>query len=96
MIIAKVVGNIWATRKEESLVGRKLMIVQPSRISGEPVGECIVAVDSVDAGIGEMVLVATGSAARRAEGQQTSPVDASIVAIIDIHEVTRSKDESNG
>lgn len=95
MIIAKVVGNIWATRKEDSLIGRKLMIVQPSRITGEPLGECIVAVDAVDAGIGEMVLVATGSSARRAVGQTDSPVDASIIAIIDIHEIHRAKETSH-
>ncbi len=92
MIIAKVVGNIWATRKEEALVGRKLMIVQPSRLNGEPLGEPIVAVDGIDAGIGEMVLVATGSAARQAEGQGNVPVDATIVAIIDIHEVQRAQE----
>lgn len=91
MIIAKVSGNIWATRKEETLVGRKLMIVQPSTLSGEETGECFVAVDAVDAGIGEMVLVATGSSARKALGQESSPVDATIVAIIDIHEVQRSE-----
>lgn len=90
MIIAQVVGNLWATRKEEALVGRKLMIVQPMRLDGTLTGECIVAVDAVDAGVGEMVLVATGSSARRAEGQENSPVDASIVAIIDIHEVQRA------
>ena len=89
MIIAQVVGNIWATRKEESLVGRKLMIVQPMRLDGTETGESFVAVDTIDAGIGEMVLVATGSSARRALGQADSPVDASIVAIIDIHEVNR-------
>ena len=90
MIVAKVVGNIWATRKEEALVGRKLMMVQPAHLTGEPAGECFVAVDAVDAGIGEMVLVATGSSARKAIGQEDSPIDASIVAIIDIHEVQRS------
>lgn len=87
MIIAKVVGNLWATRKEETLVGRKLMIVQPARLTGEPVGECLVAVDTIDAGVGEMVLVAQGSSARKSLGQENSPVDAAIVAIIDIHEV---------
>ncbi len=92
MIIAKVVGNIWATRKEEALVGRKLMIVQPARLNGEPLGEPIVAVDGIDAGIGEMVLVATGSAARQADGQSSVPVDATIVAIIDIHEVQRAQE----
>ena len=87
MIIAKVVGNLWATRKEESLVGRKLMIVQPARLDGEAAGECFVAVDNIAAGIGEMVLVAQGSSARKSLGQMDSPVDAAIVAIIDIHEV---------
>ena len=89
MYIAKVVGNLWATRKEDTLVGRKLMIVEPSKLDGTPTGEVQVAVDTIDAGIGEMVLVAQGSSARKAGGQQDSPVDAAIVAIIDIHEVAR-------
>lgn len=89
MIIAKVIGNLWATRKEEALVGRKLMIVEPSRLDGTATGEAIVAVDTIDAGIGEMVIVAQGSSARKAVGQQDSPVDAAIVAIIDIHEVQK-------
>ena len=87
MFIAKVVGNLWATRKEDSLIGRKLMIVEPSKLDGTSTGEQLVAVDTIDAGIGEMVLVAQGSSARKAVGQQNSPVDAAIVAIIDIHEV---------
>ncbi len=87
MFIAKVVGNLWATRKEDTLVGRKLMIVEPAKLDGTPTGEALVAVDTIDAGIGEMVIVAQGSSARKAVGQQESPVDAAIVAIIDIHEV---------
>lgn len=89
MIIAKVIGNLWATRKEDSLVGRKLMIVEPARLDGTVTGEPLVAVDTIDAGIGEMVIVAQGSSARKAVGQQDSPVDAAIVAIIDIHEVKK-------
>lgn len=89
MFIAKVVGNLWATRKEETLVGRKLMIVEPARLDGTTTGEALVAVDTIDAGIGEMVIVAQGSSARKAVGQQESPVDAAIVAIIDIHEVQK-------
>ena len=89
MFIAKVVGNLWATRKEETLVGRKLMIVEPAKLDGTPIGEQLVAVDTIDAGIGEMVIVAQGSSARKAVGQQDSPVDAAIVAIIDIHEVQK-------
>ncbi len=89
MIIAKVVGNLWATRKEDTLVGRKMMIVEPARLDGTSTGEAFVAVDTIDAGIGEMVIVAQGSSARKAVGQQESPVDAAIVAIIDIHEVQK-------
>ena len=89
MFIAKVVDNLWATRKEETLVGRKLMIVEPAKLDGTPIGEQLVAVDTIDAGIGEMVIVAQGSSARKAVGQQESPVDAAIVAIIDIHEVQK-------
>lgn len=89
MFIAKVVGNLWATRKEDTLIGRKLMIVQPARLDGTPNGEELVAVDTIDAGVGEMVIVAQGSSARKAVGQQDSPVDAAIVAIIDIHEVKK-------
>jgi ethanolamine utilization protein EutN len=83
-------GNLWATRKEESLVGRKLMVAQPMSLSGELQGDSFVAVDAVDAGIGDMVLVATGSGARKAVGQEESPIDATIIAIIDIHEVVRT------
>ena len=87
MSIAKVVGSLWATRTADGLVGRKLMIVEPAKLDGTPTGEALVAVDTIDAGIGEMVIVAQGSSARKAVGQQESPVDAAIVAIIDIHEV---------
>ena len=93
MIIAKVEGNLWATRKEEALVGRKLMVVQPMTLAGEPRGESFVAVDVVDAGIGDTVLVATGSGARKALGQSESPIDATIVAIIDFHEVQRAESD---
>ena len=52
MIIAKVVGNLWATRKEDTLVGRKLMIVEPARLDGTSTGEAFVAVDTIDKQIG--------------------------------------------
>ncbi len=96
MIIAKVVGNIWATRKEEALVGRKLLMVEPCALDGTPRGEAFVAVDSIDAGEGEMVVVTMGSSARRAHGQDDCPVDASVVAIIDIHEVSKAQGKKNG
>ncbi|MBM9613753.1 EutN/CcmL family microcompartment protein [Desulfobulbus rhabdoformis] len=83
MIVGNVVGNVWATRKEESLNGLKLMVVQPvDPVSGEQ-RPCLIAADQVGAGIGETVLVTTGSSARQALGKGAVPVDASIVGIID-------------
>lgn len=78
MIIGKVVGSVVSTRKNENLVGSKFMIIEPQQG-----GNTFVAVDNVGAGIGENVLVATGSAARIGCGMQQSPVDAAIVGIID-------------
>ena len=82
MLICKVTGSVVSTRKNEKLVGNKFMIVEKLS-GGKPVGEQFVAIDDVGAGIGETVLVVTGSAARLARGQETSPVDAAIVGIID-------------
>ena len=80
MIIGKVIGSVVSTRKNENLVGSKFMIVEPTHKTGN--GN-IVAVDNVGAGIGEYVLVATGSAARIGCNMNASPVDAAIVGIID-------------
>ncbi len=83
MILGRVVGNVWATRKKEELSGLKLLIVQRlDALSGDPL-ENFVAVDCVGAGAGEKVLVAFGSSARKALDVSESPVDASIVGIID-------------
>ncbi len=82
MIIGKVVGSVVSTRKNENLIGSKFMVIEPIAEMGDP-SEKIVAVDNVGAGIGEMVLVATGSAARIGCGMKDSPVDAAIVGIID-------------
>lgn len=79
MIIGKVVGSVVSTRKYENLTGSKFMIVEP--IPSLKVPSKLVAVDRVGAGIGEYVLVATGSAAR--VDMPTVPVDAAIVGIID-------------
>ncbi|MFT5700131.1 MAG: ethanolamine utilization protein EutN [Desulforhopalus sp.] len=83
MIVAKVVGNIWATRKEESLSGMKLMIVQAIDAVTKEQKQSFVAVDQVGAGIGEMVIVSTGSSARLAKLGRHSPIDAIIVGIVD-------------
>ena len=81
MIIGKVVGSVVSTNKCENLVGSKFRIVEP--IPSLKVDNRIVAVDKVGAGIGELVLVAQGSAARIGCDMEKSPVDAAIVGIID-------------
>lgn len=83
MIICKVIGNVWATRKEETLNGLKLMVVRRVDISTDEEHDSFVAVDCVGAGIGEPVLVVTGSSARKALTNPDTPVDAAIVGIID-------------
>lgn len=81
MIIGTVVGSIVATRKNERLVGQKLLIVRPMESMGDKAE--FVAIDNVGAGIGETVLVAKGSAARIGCDLENSPVDAAIVGIVD-------------
>ncbi len=82
MLIGRVYGSVVSTRKNEKLVGYKFMLVQHIE-HGKLVDKYIVAVDSVGAGIGEDVIIATGSAARLALPRQDSPVDAAIVGILD-------------
>ncbi|MDL2267401.1 EutN/CcmL family microcompartment protein [Desulfovibrio sp. OttesenSCG-928-G15] len=83
MIIAMVIGNIWSTRKQDSLNGLKFMVVKPVPQDSDEAQDSFVAADCVGAGIGEKVLIATGSAARRALGEDNIPVDAAIIGIID-------------
>lgn len=82
MIVGRVVGSLISTRKVTNLIGSKFTIVEPLEVMGGS-SERIVAVDHIGAGIGEMVLVATGSAARVGCGQETAPVDAAVVGIVD-------------
>ena len=82
MIIGKVVGSLFSTRKSEKLVGNKFMIVEPAETM-QSAGNRIVAIDIIGAGIGEYVLVAQGSAARIGCDMADAPVDAAIVGIID-------------
>lgn len=82
MIVGKVVGSIVSTRKNENLIGSKFMVVEPlAELDAKT--PTLVAVDNVGAGIGELVLVATGSAARIGCGMAECPIDAAIVGIVD-------------
>jgi len=82
MIVGKVVGTIVASRKNENLVGSKFLIVEPFGSMEQGKGR-FVAIDNVGAGIGEIVLVAKGSAARIGCNMESSPIDAAIVGIVD-------------
>jgi microcompartment protein CcmK/EutM len=88
MFLAKVVGTVVSSRKTELLVGRKLLVVEPVDFAQQqPEGKPLVAVDSVGAGEGEVVLVVQGSSARLTESTQDTPCDASIMAIVDYIEI---------
>ncbi len=82
MTVGKVIGTLVSTRKNENLVGSKFMIVEPLAGIGDKKNK-IVAVDNVGAGVGEIVLVALGSAARVGTNMGNMPVDAAIVGIVD-------------
>lgn len=87
MLIGKVIGTVVSTRKDEELVGLKFLIVKGLDTDGQATGPTVVAADSVGAGVGEVVLYATGSSARQTTVTQNRPVDATIMAIVDTIEV---------
>jgi ethanolamine utilization protein EutN len=84
MQIAQVVGTVVSTQKHRKLEGAKLLLVQPQTPDGTPRGPTLLAIDSVGAGVGELVLVVIeGKAAGDALGKKAAPVDAAIIGIID-------------
>lgn len=83
MILGKIIGTVWATRKDENLVGAKFLIVRQLNIDYTEMSGFVVAMDSVGAGVGEIVLVATGSSARQTTVTKNRPIDAAIMAIVD-------------
>jgi len=83
MLIAKVIGTTISTIKDETLTGRKLLILRQADETGAPFGKPYVAVDTLDAGIGDLVLTAHGSSGRMTEITKNRPVDAVIMAVID-------------
>jgi len=87
MLIAKVVGTTVSTIKDEKLIGRKLLVLRPTDERGNPTGKPYVAIDTVDAGVGDLVLTASGSSARQTTITKDTPVDAVIMAMIDSLEV---------
>jgi len=87
MLIVRVIGTTISTIKDEKLQGRKLMLVQQTDEFGKGSGKPFVAIDSVDAGVGDLVLTASGSSARQTTITKDTPVDAVIMAVIDTLDV---------
>jgi microcompartment protein CcmK/EutM len=83
MILGKVIGTVWATRKDEAMVGMSLQIVRHIDLDFKMKEAFVVAVDTVQAGVGDVVLVATGSSARQTTVTKNKPVDAVIMAVVD-------------
>lgn len=84
MILAKVIGSVWATKKEEALEGSKLIVARVYEPDTEKLGNVIVASDYIGAGVGEIVLITTGSGSRKAQGgKDLLPIDATVVGIVD-------------
>ncbi len=83
MLLARAMGTVVATRKDERLLGKKLLVCRPVNPEGETEGAYFVAVDTVGAGFHETVLVVSSSSARMAANFKESPVDSSIVGIMD-------------
>ena len=83
MTLGKVIGTVWATRKDEQLVGLTLQLVRELNLDGTLKDRFLVAVDSVGAGVGETVLFTQGSSARQTEVTKNRPIDAVITAIVD-------------
>jgi len=86
MRMGKVIGTVVATRKEDVLEGMKFLVVKDCDLEGRVVGPSVVAVDAVGAGVGEVVLYASGSSARLTHLTNNRPVDATIMAIVDLVE----------
>ena len=87
MILARIVGTVVATRKDERLHGRKLLVARPVGVDGQDEKGHLIAVDTVGAGVRETVLIVQGSSARMAFGCKDCPIDAAVVGIVDTVEV---------
>ncbi|HXF99612.1 MAG TPA: EutN/CcmL family microcompartment protein [Bacteroidota bacterium] len=83
MILGKVVGTVWATRKDQELVGMKFQIVKHVDLDYKLKDSFVVAVDTVQAGVGDIVLLCSGSSARQTTLTKNKPVDAVIMAVVD-------------
>jgi len=83
MLLGRVIGTVWATRKDEKLEGMKLLVVRELDLDYKPQPRFVIAVDAVQAGVGEIVLVCQGSSARQTALTEKRPVDAVIMAVVE-------------
>ena len=84
MIIARVVGTVVATQKQEAHEGKKILLLQPLNLEGQPAGDVVVGLDAVDAGVGDRVLVVQeGFSAMTSVGHTESPIDAAVIGVVD-------------
>lgn len=87
MIIARVVGNVVATQKHQAHEGQKILLIQPLDLENQPAGDVFVALDAVDAGVGDRVLaVQEGFSAMTSVGHVEQPIDAAVIGVIDLVE----------
>ncbi|MDR2704856.1 MAG: EutN/CcmL family microcompartment protein [Planctomycetaceae bacterium] len=96
MFIAKIVGSLVSTQKVDSMIGQKLLLIEPYRLNEErttmkTTGRTLVAVDTVGAGENEFVLIVQGSSARNTPETKSLPVDATIIGIVDSLHVDKQK-----
>jgi microcompartment protein CcmK/EutM len=96
MLLGKVVGTLVATRKDEKLEGLKFLVVRQITVDGQEAANYVVAVDAVGAGVGEVVMYASGSSARQTKVTDQRPCDAVIMAIVDTWEVSGEVKYSKG
>jgi len=90
MLIGRVIGEVWATQKAPSHEGGKILYVQPLNLDGSAKGQPILALDAVDAGVGDRVLVTTeGFSAMTAVGRPNSPIDMAVIGVIDAVELEK-------
>lgn len=95
MVLAKVVGNVWSTKKTEKISALRLLFIQPLGRDLRPAGTVLVAADEIGAGIGEMVIVTQGAPAMQAfDRDGLIPVDAVVVGIVDSLEIPEKRDET--
>ncbi len=97
MVLARVIGSVVSTKKDEAMKGRKLVVLRPLLVDEanpaqfRPGANTVVAVDTLGAGLGEVVLFCQGSSARQASGMKSLPVDAVITGIVDAVDVLNHK-----